>query len=279
MTAKVSTSLYRKPTDTGTYWHFRSYHSEAQKKALVTNEFLRMFRIASDDVDKKPLEIEIRKRFLNNGYPPWFIERSLRRARLIEDETIHRTACNDKKKIHLCIPHHPPLEAALRDLLRSDPVYLQEITLSVKPASNIASMCLKHLHPRSPGIFDCVYCIPCSICSQKYIGETERCVSTRVGEHRRPPSSAKPKSACQEHRISTGHDLNWVQTSILGQSRDWYRRSFQEAIAIASTETFNRKNEKPALHPIYNAIPRTLVEDSQASFTRRFAKSVPSLLQ
>ena len=48
---KLTTTLYRKPTDTYRYLHFRSFHPKHQKKAIPYSQFVRVRRVCSQKRD------------------------------------------------------------------------------------------------------------------------------------------------------------------------------------------------------------------------------------
>ena len=75
-------------------------------------------------------------------------------------------------------------------------------------------------HPKDPvpilmqrGV---IYKIPCSDCSQSYIGQTGRCLSRRLKEHQIAVRTLNTDtSALAEHVLSADHHIDWDNTTIL----------------------------------------------------------------
>jgi len=90
-----------------------------------------------------------------------------------------------------------------------------------------------------------VYSIPCGDCNVKYIGETGRSLKTRRKEHEAAVRLLKTeKSALAEHANSTGHAIDWANTSILQGEPKYHQRKWWEACSIAKDKyiLFNRDN-------------------------------------
>ena len=50
---RLSTAVYRKPTDTGRYLSFKSNHPQSAKHSVVNALFSRAYTIVSEDEDRK----------------------------------------------------------------------------------------------------------------------------------------------------------------------------------------------------------------------------------
>ena len=94
----VRTSIFRKRTWTGLYTHFYSFVPRCHKVAMVKSLLVRAKRICSPECFQNELEF-IRKVLLDNGYPPFFIDRFL-----ILSEDLVKPIGPEKKPIILKLP-------------------------------------------------------------------------------------------------------------------------------------------------------------------------------
>ena len=98
------------------------------------------------------------------------------------------------------------------------------------------------LHPEG------VYRIPCS-CGLVYIGETKRSVSTRVSEHERCTRLMRTSgSALAEHKLDTGHQINFSDAKILARGSHFFGRKIREAVEIFKHPSILNRDEGYYLH-------------------------------
>ena len=92
------------------------------------------------------------------------------------------------------------------------------------------------------------YLIECEKCKEQYIGETERTLKDRLGEHKTYIKTNKIHEATGEHFNKPGHSLHNLKVCILEkikQSDTLYRKE-REAYLIRKFNTFNKGiNKKP----------------------------------
>ncbi|XP_020913025.1 uncharacterized protein LOC110250745 [Exaiptasia diaphana] len=113
--------------------------------------------------------------------------------------------------------------------------------VAVKPINTIKSMISKPKDRLDDYDKTGVICqIPCADCSTVYIGETKRSLKTRVSEHERCVRLGQTDtSALSEHANRLGHNINWKDTSVLGNETRWHQRKLMEAVLIAKTNKIN----------------------------------------
>ena len=64
-----------------------------------------------------------------------------------------------------------------------------------------------------------IYKISCKGCPQSYVGQSGRSLSQRMKEHKRAVSQGDCNaSALAEHSLTSGQEIDWEDTSILGYS-------------------------------------------------------------
>ena len=105
-----------------------------------------------------------------------------------------------------------------------------------------------------------VYMIPCQgqttrgLCSESYIGETERSLKTRFLEHRRPSSTSSEVSQ-HIHIESPGHRVDLDKVKILDRDPRWFERGVKEAIYIrANQPSLNKDGGRYKLPRVYYPI-------------------------
>ena len=85
-----------------------------------------------------------------------------------------------------------------------------------------------------------VYHIPCTDCSDDYVGESERSLKARFDEHKRPSTTS---SEVSKHLYSNTppHSIDLEKTNILVVETKWFKRGVKEAIYIkAKSPSLNR---------------------------------------
>ncbi|XP_046405046.1 uncharacterized protein LOC124170367 [Ischnura elegans] len=77
-----------------------------------------------------------------------------------------------------------------------------------------------------------VYRIPCE-CGQVCIGETGRTIEKRLKEHERCIRLYYPyKSVVAEHSLENGHRINFQDTKLICQAKNYWARVVKEAVEI-----------------------------------------------
>ena len=76
-----------------------------------------------------------------------------------------------------------------------------------------------------------IYELKCTICGESYIGETQRCLHTRVKEHLRAIIHGNSNSAIAEHYTQKHSTIPMAPftTSILDKGYDYVDRKIREA--------------------------------------------------
>ena len=76
-----------------------------------------------------------------------------------------------------------------------------------------------------------VYKISCEDCEATYVGETERLLKARFGEHRRPSSTTSEVSR-HIHSDNPNHSITLENTKILSVQHKWFESGVKEDIHI-----------------------------------------------
>ncbi|KYN38921.1 hypothetical protein ALC56_06681 [Trachymyrmex septentrionalis] len=76
-----------------------------------------------------------------------------------------------------------------------------------------------------------VYKIDCKDCDASYVGQTGRCLKTRINEHKNHINrNTTQHSVITQHRIDLGHDFNWDKVHILDKEQILHKRLLSEMI-------------------------------------------------
>ncbi|XP_068685018.1 uncharacterized protein [Montipora foliosa] len=89
-----------------------------------------------------------------------------------------------------------------------------------------------------------VYGVKCGDkdCQERYVGETQQSLGTRMNQHRRPSSNPAQTSAVYTHLNSTGHAFTLTDVLVLDREDHWHRRGVKEAIwERVENPSLNRK--------------------------------------
>ena len=100
-----------------------------------------------------------------------------------------------------------------------------------------------------------------------YVGETERSLKARFGEHRRP-SSTTSEVLKHIHTDSPDHTITLENMKILEVEHKWFERGVKEAIHIRALKpSLNRDRGRYNLPPIWNNIIKERLTESAMGTT------------
>ena len=103
--------------------------------------------------------------------------------------------------------------------------------------------------------------ISCEECDATYVGETERSLKARFGEHKRPSSTTSEVSK-HIHTDNPNHNITLENTKILSVEHKWFERGVKEAIYIrAMNPSLNRDGGRYNLPPVWNNIIKERATD------------------
>ena len=101
-----------------------------------------------------------------------------------------------------------------------------------------------------------VYKIKCEECEATYIGETERSLKARFGEHRRP-SSTTAEVAKHIHTDQPEHTVELDNTEILTTEPRWFEQGVKEVIYIRALNlSLSRDGGRYNLPPVWDNITK-----------------------
>ena len=219
---RISTRVYRKPTNSNLYLQYDSAHPKSVKNGIV-NTLLHRAETHCSDIKSYNTEVQlIEKVLVNNRYPRQLIRninRKRKRKTTVEQE-------NKKPDALVVIPYVPDLsEKIIRLGARAN------IRVVCKSGDTLRTRLVK-FKPRQETNKEVIYSIPCQ-CGKEYIGETGRPLTTRVKEHRAALKKGETTtSKLVEHAWNTEHDFMWDQAKPIGRETRWKARKCHEALEI-----------------------------------------------
>ena len=110
-----------------------------------------------------------------------------------------------------------------------------------------------------------VYGVGCDRC---YVGETGRCFSVRLREHRDAVRLGKVNNAVFNHVSDTHHRIDWSKSKIVFHSDNLYTRQVIESALINETTNFNNK---PGVSSV-DYLSRDIILNSNPRIRKNFAK-------
>ena len=200
-------SVYRKPTWTGQYTHFRSFVPLRQKRNLIHTLSHRARVICSTDTLEDEL-LHITNVLRENGYPERFIARNM--AIKPKLDAIQKA---ERKPIYISLPFKGDQIADMlnrrlhHSLQQTFPAATLKSWFSTRP---LLRFNLKDKLPvQSQNML--VYSFTCS-CAAEYIGRTTRQLKARIKEHNpawlRSGEQKSIRSAVVAHLAESGHVIN-----------------------------------------------------------------------
>ncbi|GAA54336.1 hypothetical protein CLF_102306 [Clonorchis sinensis] len=238
---KLKTTIYQKPTDTGTVLNYSSAHPKSVYASIVSSMFSRVRALCTEEIDRRAAQIETANRLQEIGYPVSLIRRQLRRM-------LAPVSRPSKEWIGTAvIPYKAGTSEVIRRVLNS-----ANIRVAFQKGKTLRSVLVRLKDPLPvERTRDCVYKINCNDCTKVYIGQTARELHTRIGEHKRrinkPPKNVieyqmlVKDSAMAVHALDTGHTIDLGNVEVLRQGlRFTPQRLIAEAVEITKHHSVNR---------------------------------------
>ena len=255
---KFVTSVYRKPSFSGVYTHFESFLPSTYKFGMIYTLVFRCFRICSDWT-KFHSELKLLKEiFLKNGYPTSFIDKCFKT--FLDQLYINRPLIPtvEKKTLTLVLPFlgdlslqtKTKIQKALKRTLGC--CKLQVVFKSQRNLSNVL-----RFKDRLPYdlVSHVVYKFKCGRCNSSYIGESERHLKVRSGEHIgiSPLTFKKVKpsaeSSIRDHMLFCDHGPSFEDFTILTHGTNKFLLEIKESLLIKLLEPELNKHIRSA--PLY----------------------------
>ena len=189
-------SVYRKPTHTDRYLHFKSHHPAHVKRGLIRCLFNRAKAVTLSHSNLSKERKHLRKVLNINGYPRRFISSATAPTRKLGERETDRVP-----RTTVTIPYIAGVSEEIRRVC-----WDYDVRVAFKTGRTLRS---KLTRVKDPLPLEkqamVVYRIPCS-CGKVYIGKTIRRMESRLKEHKDACSRGQlEKSAIAEHAWRHDH--------------------------------------------------------------------------
>ena len=219
----IKTTVYRKKTHTDQYLNFESHHPIYQRLGVARTLLDRANNIVTDEQDRIVEEKHVESALRNNKYPKWTVKTTKQAIQNKEKKTRTKKQIKDQMKPRgqVTLPY---LRGTTERLIKIYKSY--GIRSAVRPGTTLRK---ELVHPKDKipkqKTTGCVYQVPCRNCNKVFIGETSRCLETRIKEHkddvdkhskirytranRKTSQTERHKSAITDHTSQENHAINW----------------------------------------------------------------------
>ena len=192
---QIHTSVFRKPTHTNSYIHYKSNHHPSTKIGTILWLKKRGDDLCKGQSPQRELE-HIRTTFIANGYPEGIVRRILKKKRRRNDDLT-----KEGERV-LCLPYIKGLSETLQRVCRPLKVRIRH-----KATNTLRSILTRIKIPlpetQKTGV---IYEIPCKY-GQVYIGETCKTLIDRTKEHKRSVQRIDTNNSLAVHVKETSQHL------------------------------------------------------------------------
>ena len=241
----MTCGVYRKPTHTDQYLNFGSHHPLQHKLGVVRTLTHRANTIITREEDRQQEMHHIQNCLSKCGYEPWVFAVSNNKE---TDKQKAKYANRPPAKGSVVIPYVQGVSETIARVYQS-----KGIRTHYKPVNSIRQQLVapkdKIKTVDKSGV---VYQLNCQECPAAYVGESERALRTRVGEHKRPSNTTSPVA---QHAKQSKHRIDWSNVKVLDQDSNYFSRGVREAINIyRHPSSLNRDKGRHQLPPVYQSI-------------------------
>lgn len=231
---------YIKPTSSGRYMNYVSYHDEKMKINLVLGLKHRVENICHPSFRKNNL-IKLKNMLLDNNYPPSLLNKLL-------FSTSSRTISNlnhNQNQRHLTNPGVDSTETDIRfvslpfvkdltpnliNIFKNERHKLKFAKRTVLTVNKYFSITKDQTPVMQKS--NIVYQIPCSMCEKIYIGETSRNLSARITSHKSDCRKYTNRCVLATHAHTLDHPPKYEDVKILMNESNTHKRQFYEMVEI-----------------------------------------------
>ncbi len=269
----ITFTVYRKPTHTDQYLHFKSHHPLHQKLGVVRTLLDRCKTVVTKEEDKVAEVEHIGKALGACGYPQLSIKRvsDQMNATKIKPNRGKQPGKAETTRGMVVIPYVAGLSESVGRVMRK-----HRIATAMKPHTTMKQLLV---HPKDKSeieeVGELVYEIPCKSCDASYVGETGRLFKNRLHEHKQEAEAVEEsrrftrserkksetvinKSAITDHMSRKNHIIDWEGAKMKCRESHRGTRHVKEAIWIKkTTNPMNRDQGNYQLPGIYNTLWKT----------------------
>lgn len=250
----IKTDWYIKPTASGRYINFHSFHTTKMKINTVLNMKNRVMKLSHPIYQlnnmKKLFDI-----MHKNSFPAALLNKLLYSTPVNDlkprQPTIHPVVQQPEVGMtyYRTLPHVDVLSNRIISALSTIP----NVKIALKNQKTVRSL-YTPLKDRTPTLQQShvVYSIPCSGCELVYIGQTARTLHARIVSHRSDIRNGKATCQLAIHSNHTNHQPKFEEAKVLDIENNLRKRTFLEMVRIAQTDNaMNSRKDIDGLSSIY----------------------------
>lgn len=246
---KILTKWYTKSVSSGRYLNFNSEHHITHKKNVITAIIDRAIKLTSPSYRKDSIN-KAKTLLTENNYPIEMINKIVKKRTHAFYNSLDFTKKLTEKQSqsYFPIPYVSQLSEKIEKIFRHHNINIahksQCHTKQYFTKLKSKTRKLKQTH--------IVYKIPCSDCDKVYYGQSAQYLQERLKAHKYAKTAS---TALNKHKIDTGHNFNYHETSIVTSEKNTYKRNILEMIHInADKNSVNNNSEINNLSKIYQVI-------------------------
>ena len=227
-TGNYKFKVFRKDAITNVQIKPNSSINPAVVKGVFKGFIARAKRICSQEFLDQEIEFLI-EMFAQNGY-----DRTELKNIVANYDVNASTSDHDTSKPVVRIPWIPVVGPKLRKALRK-----HGCSVVFSSGRSLKDILCNHKTPLPKNSKPGIYSLECG-CSSVYVGETKKCVSTRIGEHERDIFKGKwTVSGASEHAKQCQHNFKFDEAATLSTEPNYRRRKVREAVEIRRVRRSN----------------------------------------
>lgn len=285
----IKVDWYTKPTYSGRYINFHSYHTQKMKINLILALGNRIRKICHPDFLYKNLK-KLHNILKDNSYPDWFIKKFLYNSKNTEtrnninsenlditpDISAFLSINNDnispeisafleenQQKYYFSLPYCQEFTHKIEKILTKQ----QGIKICGKQILKVSDT-FSRLKDKEKPIkrSNVVYCLKCIDCDRNYIGQTSTVLQDRITRHRSDCRLQKNTCALSEHVKNTNHNIDFLNVKVIKSETHYNKRLFLEMVEIfLDSDCLNKKKDLDGLSIIYSNLLQSIQSKNNES--------------
>lgn len=263
----LRTDWYSKPTSSGRYLNYKSYHTTKMKVNVAVNMRNRILRVSHPTFHRKNLD-RLYDIMLKNSYPPPMLRKlifSTPLQRATRDEIADLPNSNFFYK---SIPYIRGVSERLMSILS----HVDGVKFALSNCKTLRSL-FSRIKDTTPLLqqTNVVYSLKCTDCNSIYIGQTSRNLTARITSHRSDIKRNILSCALSKHVNETGHSIDFQHPTTLDREKNSRKRTFLEMVRISQADdSMNYRRDIDGLSVVYTYL---LELDKSKKINRSFSTS------
>ena len=235
---KLEVDIFRKPTTTDTVIHAKSNQSWQIKMSAFHSLIHRLLNVPLNKVNYlKELNI-IKTIAQNNGYNAKLIDKLVKNKKhknILKEFYSHNSDNNKNDKKWFSVNYVSGISNKISNSLNK-----LDINCIAVNKNNLAKYLVNNKEKGNINTKSGIYQINCNDCDAIYIGQTGRCLQTRIKEHRHQILHNQRKTGFAEHCIDHNHYFTNDRVKLLNNIQKGRHMNYLEIYAIKKSIASNK---------------------------------------